>query len=88
MKSKKLILPLMAFICAIGMSFASSNFVAEQSTGYVFRNNTWEQVSVSCDTQEENACLVKFSENGQEYQVYDSDLETERPGSGEAILID
>lgn len=87
MKVRYLMLPMMAFICAIGMAFASANLVKDQSTGYVFRNDAWQPVSVDCGVGDLN-CEVKYSQNGQEYPVFESDLETIRTGSAEdAILI-
>ncbi|MDT0677028.1 DUF6520 family protein [Autumnicola musiva] len=87
MKTRKLMLPMMAFICAIGMAFTSADVVEDQSTGYIFRNDAWQPVTVDCGDGELN-CEVKFSQNGQEYPVFESDLETMRTGGAtEAILI-
>ncbi len=87
MKIRKLMLPMMAFICAIGMAFASANLVEDQSTGYIFKNDVWQPVTVDCGTGE-LTCEVKFSQNGQEYPVFESDLATMRTGNAsEPILI-
>lgn len=88
MKTRKLMLPLMAFVCAIGMAFASANVVKEQSTGYIFENNAWRTVQVDCDTGEEN-CIVLLSGDETPYPVYEADLSTQKKSvTGEPIMID
>ncbi len=72
MKRSKLILPLMAFICAIGMSFTTANSTILQSTGFVeIAEDDWLEVQVDCGTGDLE-CQVKFSENGEPYNVYES----------------
>lgn len=72
MKTNKLMLPLMAFICAIGMSFTTIPQPEVQTSGEIFRNGAWEPVPVNCNGTGNN-CQVKFSSDpDQVYDVYSS----------------
>jgi len=44
MKSRKLILPMMAFICAIGMSFATVGLEADPLNDYIQKDGEWEMI--------------------------------------------
>lgn len=75
MKVKKLILPMLAFICAIGMAFAAVNFNPEpkiQANDFVYLgNNSWKEIpEQNCQGTEEN-CRVQFGTGGHVYNVYD-----------------
>ena len=78
----------MAFICAIGMSFTTANSTILQSTGFVeIAEDDWLEVQVDCGTGDLE-CQVKFSENGEPYNVYESDQTTRRRGGAdEPIMI-
>jgi hypothetical protein len=89
MKKLKMILPMMAFIFAIALSFATVNLSPESAyeTGRVNGPNGWETIDVECGDGDE-LCKVKFSPSGQSYQVYEADETTPRTGSSsEPILI-
>lgn len=88
MKLRKLMLPMMAFICAIGMAFASANVIEDQSTGYIFENNTWRTVQVDCGEGEID-CRVKLADDDTIYQVFEADLTTPKEGNTiQPIMVD
>lgn len=97
MNFKKLILPMLAFICAIGVAFATvdlnpkSKLVTDASyaTMYVFTNNAWHTIDVDCETGTSN-CKVVFEDDptGTPYQVYNSPNFSDRAeGSVELKII-
>ena len=87
MKNLKVIMPILAFISAVLMSFGSADLNRVQSTGYVHYEGNWRPVQVDCGIGQ-NVCRVKFSETGAPYKVYESDLSTVRTGiSMQPILI-
>ncbi|WP_255584591.1 DUF6520 family protein [Zunongwangia sp. SCSIO 43204] len=72
MKRSKLILPLMAFICAIGMSFATSE-ISDPDYDYIDLGTTTLMIDeVDCGTGDEN-CTVQREEEGPVYQVFDDE---------------
>lgn len=75
MKKFKFILPMLAFIMAIGMSFAFVNASGEDlyASGTIFIDGNPYAVEVNCSSGEEN-CLVTLEgdETETEYQVLDS----------------
>lgn len=88
MKTRKIMLPLMAFVCAIGMAFASADIVEDQSTGYIFEGNNWRSVQVDCAPGEKN-CRVLLSSDNTIYQVFEADLSTPKnSASDEPIIVD
>lgn len=44
MKTRNLILPLLAFVFAVGMSFATVGVEADPNNDYIQRNGAWEAV--------------------------------------------
>lgn len=76
MKKLKLILPMLAFIFAIALSFAFTNATADDyyATGFIQIGTTWYEVDVDCTSGEE---LCKVTLEGDEtetkYQVYDDE---------------
>ncbi|MBO3100262.1 DUF6520 family protein [Gelidibacter pelagius] len=87
MKKLKMILPMLAFVMAVGLSFGFVDTTVSPENGYIYKDSAWQQVDVMCGTGSQD-CRVKFSPNGEVYQVFDADLTTPRSGnSEEAILI-
>ncbi|MDL5513246.1 DUF6520 family protein [Arenibacter sp. M-2] len=85
MKKLKLILPMLAFIFAIALSFAFENATEEvdYATKYVRVGSNWHAIEVDCGLGS-SQCVVIFTEDTSEtpYQVYNSqDLEDEALGS-------
>ena len=80
MKKLKLILPMMAFIFAIGLSFAFVAFNANPNNDFIhLGGNSWQSIpEIEC-TQGSETCTVQLSEGGPIYEVYDDkDLSTQK----------
>lgn len=93
MKTKKLMLPGMAIICAMGMAFASVDLKSElklDAVDYVLIGGTWTAIAEQNCAEGPHTCRVKFSENGQSYDVYDVmyDDDPKPSSSKDATLID
>lgn len=73
MKKLKLILPMLAIIFAIGMSFAFVNSTPEDYyvSGYVLIDNEPYPVEVNCNLQTQDDCLVEIEGLPDEFQVFD-----------------
>ena len=71
----KFVLPMLAFVLAIGMSFAFTNATEDDyyATGFIQLEGTWYQVDVNCSTGDK-ACYATLNgdENEVEHQVYDA----------------
>jgi hypothetical protein len=69
----KFLLPVLAMIFAIGMSFTSVNSNKAVATGFIETSpGNWEQVDVDCPTGL-NQCEMFFSSDPDEiYSVYDA----------------
>jgi len=98
MKIRKLILPMLAFICAIGVAFATVDMKPEPkvladdsyATMYIRANNAWHEVEVDCGVGTED-CKAIFREDplGTIYQVYNTQsLGDLAEGSGGIKQID
>ncbi|PKD19480.1 hypothetical protein APR41_16090 [Salegentibacter salinarum] len=95
MKLKKFLLPMMAFIFAIGMAFATVNMEPEPeipesdnyATMYVHINGEWYDIQVDCEIGTSD-CIVEFDEDptlGATYEVYNSD-DFNDPAEGGGII--
>ncbi len=79
MKYLKVILPMMAMIFAIGLTFATVDpepeitDIESYATMYVNVDGDWHEIEVDCETGN-TECLVIFTEDpsGTPYQVYNS----------------
>lgn len=74
MKIKKLILPIMAMIFAIGMTFANVDFKNEpihQALDYVLINGSWQSIQEQNCPPGNKTCRVQFGQGGPIYDVYD-----------------
>jgi hypothetical protein len=72
MKKFHFMLPLLAFIMAVGMSFAVVENTAEDfyATGYIQIGTTWYAVDVDCQQQEQFNCLAQIQGQSTEYPVH------------------
>lgn len=74
MKFKKLILPMIAFVCAIGMAFATVDLKPEpvlQEQDYILLNGTtWVNIPEQSCAEGQFTCRVQDGDNGP-YEVYD-----------------
>jgi len=67
MKKLKLILPMLAFVLAIGMSFA----MRSNELDY-YQDNGWKSVpEIDCSFGEEG-CYIRLEENGNPIQLFDT----------------
>lgn len=94
MKKLKMILPMLAFILAIGMSFAfvgttsGKDYYTEKFI-LVEAPNGWATIDVEC-SPENDKCIVKFSDDlfQTEYRVYDEkDLTKPSAGNGQTKVL-
>ncbi|MEH6679819.1 MAG: DUF6520 family protein [Sediminicola sp.] len=68
----KFLLPVLAIIFAVGMSFTSAKMDVDPDNDYIFRNNQWQAIpEINCNP-EDQACLVLVTPEEEEYEVYDS----------------
>lgn len=89
MKNLKVMLPILAFFCAIVMSFASANSEEVQARDYVqLEDGSWLSINeVSCSGLGET-CHVQFGENGPTYPVFDEMYDTQpKPSSTNVPVI-
>tara|TARA_B100000378_G_scaffold238632_1_gene206188 strand:+ start:110 stop:571 length:462 start_codon:yes stop_codon:yes gene_type:complete len=91
---KLFLIPAMALLVVLGMSFTSmgdetDNYATDVASDYVILNSNWKAIPEQDCTTGQYDCLVKFSENGQPYKVYDEmNVNTLRPStSPDAKLI-
>ena len=86
----KFLLPILAMIFAVGMSFTTVNNSSEDyATKYVRAGNMWYHIDVECGQGLED-CEVIFTEDptGTPYQVYNTqNLNDPAKGNGEYKLI-
>mgnify|MGYP003109646074 FL=1 len=87
MKKLKLILPMLAFIFAIALSFAFTNLDDEANNDYILRNGQWEAITeVDCGTGTQ-PCEVTVGGDGP-FEVYDEkNLSTQKKGNGTLIIL-
>jgi len=73
MITKKILLPFIIAIAIIGMSFSMGNIDEPTKTAsdYIRLNGSWEAISERDCGSGDETCKVKFTENGQPYDVYD-----------------
>lgn len=91
MRKLKMILPMLAFILAIGMSFAFVKTSAEKdyyATKYIQVPGGWATIDVVCNPQDDK-CIVRFSDDPFEtkYRVFDEKDDT-KPSNGDGFVIE
>lgn len=88
MKTKFLI-PVLAAIFAIGMSFTTVKDVTNPSQDYILQNGNFMPVGseLNCGTGSK-VCQVQFEQNGPVYDVYDAEnTSTLKRGAGQIIRL-
>ena len=72
MRKLKMILPMLAFILAIGMSFAFVKDTPKDfyTAGYIQIDSIWYPIDVVCDDPGPYFCVVKIENETQTYFVY------------------
>lgn len=72
---KLFLIPAMALLVVLGMSFTSENpepEVKDQANDYLLINGEWEEIAEQpCTTTGPEDCRVQLGENGPIYRVYD-----------------
>lgn len=91
MKKLKMILPMLAFVLAIGMSFAFVGTSAEKdyyATKYILVDGGWATIDVVCNPQNDE-CLVRFSDDltQKKYVVFDAKDDT-KPSNGDGFVME
>ena len=85
----KFLLPVLAMIVAIGMSFTTANSSNNPTTDYIFVDGDFQdlEMELNCGTGNVD-CQVELEEDGQPHFVYDDDdLLTRKKGSGVIIRL-
>lgn len=88
MKKLKVILPMLAILFAIGLSFATVRLDLDPENDYIRQGSFWQAIpEVTCNPLDD-ACLVQLQPNGQVYQVFDApDPNTAKEGDGTVIIL-
>ena len=89
MKNLKFLLPMLAFIFAIGMSFANVEKVNDPTTDYYLDNGNFVPIGMELTCGSGNIiCKVQLEQNGPERDVYnDADPKTLKRGNGTVIRL-
>ena len=91
MKKLKVILPMLAIIFAIGLTFASVSPKTDpnvQANDYVLINGNWRAIDETPCQAGDETCRVQFGENGPVYDVYDEmDTSTLKESDSEDPII-
>ena len=95
MKKLKVILPMLAIIFAIGLTFASVNPETDQKQNvqaqdYVLVDGNWQAIPEQACTGGNETCRVQFGEEGPIYDLYDEmDVNTRKDDSvdGDPIVL-
>lgn len=87
MRNSKLILPMMVFICAIGMAFATVDLKPDpepemQAMDYILVDGEWEAISEQTCEGTEEICRVQLGANGPVFDVFDEPGDSEAKPSG------
>lgn len=84
MKNLKILLPMLAFIFAIGVAFAIENVKSDPSTDYVLIEGQFQSIGMELNCEPGNqSCKAQLQSNGKVYDVYDAaDINTLKPGDG------
>lgn len=88
MKTRKLMLPMMAFICAIGMSFATVGLEADLMYDYIQTDSGWEEIpELNCGEGIAD-CRALVDGEGP-FLVYDEEnnLLSLKSGNGNVIIV-
>ncbi len=78
MRKLKLIFPMLAFLLAIGLSFAFVNATAEDyyTAGFIQMGTTWYPVDVNCEQNSQYECRVQIEGEPETYEVHSAPNET------------
>lgn len=89
MKIKTLI-PMLVFVCAIGMAFTTADLKEEPKVAYdyILDNGTWQAVPEQDCQGEGQVCTVQMGQNGPVYELYDEKFDTDpKPSSSSDPIV-
>lgn len=91
---KLFLIPIMALLVVLGMSFTNFESETEEqpesvASDYVYDNGNWQPIPEQDCTGGNQTCRVQFGTNGPIYDLYDEmDLSTKKQnGSGSIIVL-
>lgn len=85
----KFLLPVLAMIFAIGLSFANIERASDPTTDYYLENGQFEPIGMELNCGTGNIdCEVEFEEDGTTYKVYDAQSTNSlKKGNGQVIEL-
>ena len=85
----KFLLPVMAMIFAIGMSFATESVEIDPNTDYVLIDGNFQSIGMELNCLDGgDTCKARLQPGGEPYEVYDAaDVNTLKPGDGSVINV-
>ena len=82
----KFLIPVLAIIFAVAMSFTTVAVSADPSSDYIFRNGNWHQIPEMSCTNNSQKCYVEVLPEGNIFEIYDSQsLSNPKPGNGDVV---
>lgn len=92
MKKLKILLPMLAFIFAVGMAFATTDLKEQpeiQSFDYIQMDGNWEAVPEQTCPGTGYVCRVQFGTNGTPHDLYENkgDAVPKSSGSPDPIIL-
>ncbi|WBL22327.1 DUF6520 family protein [Zunongwangia sp. HRR-M8] len=88
MRNVKFLLPMLAFICAIGMAFATVDLKPDpepemQAMDYILLDGEWEAIPEQNCQGTDDICRVQLGANGPVFEVFDELGDNNAKPSGE-----
>ena len=84
----KILLPMLAFICAIGMAFSMVDVDPDPTMDYVLTDNGVRPIQEITCGEGEDQCRARLEENGEAFPIFDDpDLEIEKVGDGSVLEL-
>jgi len=91
MKNFKFLLPMLAFVFAIGVAFTAPEMTEEPTVlnnDYILVNGTWKTIAEQDCIEGNFSCRVQLGVNGLVYEVYDlKDISTLKMSSAEKPTV-
>jgi len=83
MRKLKLILPMLAFVFAIALSFASVTLGADPEYDYIKIGDSWEEIDAQECESGATSCQVRLAPGTPPLDVYDNENDAQpKPGDG------
>ncbi|MCK0135294.1 DUF6520 family protein [Arenibacter sp. S6351L] len=88
MKKLKLILPMLAFVFAITLSFASVTLGADPEHDYIKIGDSWEEIDALECNSGSTTCQVRLAPGATPLDVYDNEGDPlPKPGDGTVFQL-